>query len=54
MCAEGGLPFVSTGNVGQMIRMLEIKLGVDLSSTWGFEQVGGAGKWVLVFFRDLV
>ena len=51
---EGGLPFVSIGNADQMIRMPEIELGVDLSSAWGFEQVGGAGKWVSVCFRDLV
>ena len=30
--AEGGLPFISVGNVDQMIRMPEIELGVDLSS----------------------
>ena len=52
--AEGGLPFVSFGNADQMIRMPEIKLGVNLSSAWGFEQVGGAGKWVSVLFRDLI
>ena len=52
--AEGGLPCVSVNDTDQMIRMPEIKLGVDLSSAWGFEQVGGMGKWVSVLFRDLV
>ena len=51
---EGGLPFVSVGDADQMIRMLEIELGVNPSSAWGFEQVGGVGKWVSVLFRDLI
>ena len=37
---EGGLPFISISNADQMISMLEIEFGVDLSSIWGFKQVG--------------
>ena len=51
---EGGLPFISVSNADQMIHMLEIEFGLDLSSTWGFEEVRGTGKWVLVLFHDLV
>ena len=41
---EGGLPFVSISDADQMICILEIELGVDLSFAWGFEQVGGRGS----------
>ena len=51
---EGGLPIISVGNADQMISMPEIEFGVDLSSTWGFKEVGGTGKWVSVLFCDLV
>ena len=51
---EGGLPFISIGNADQIIHMSEIKFAIDLSSTWGFKQVRGQGKWISVLFHDLV
>ena len=52
---KGGLPFISVSNADQMIHMLEIEFGLDLSSTWGFEEVRvqGSGYWsfFMILFR---
>ena len=38
-CVEHGLPFISFGNVDQMVCMAKINLSIDLSLARGVEEI---------------
>ena len=54
MSLEGGFPFVSFGNVDQMVCMSEVNLGVNMSLVGRIQEVGDEGKQISIFFRDFV
>jgi hypothetical protein len=51
---EGGLPFVAFVDSDQMIGMVEINFGIDLCLLGTLEEVGNAGKRVVVFLGEFV
>ena len=53
-CAEHGFPFITFGNVDQVVCMAEINLRVDLGLARGIKEIRDKGKWIVVFLSQLV
>src|SRR6185369_1674250 len=51
---ESGFPFVSFGNMNEVVGMLEVEGCVDSSFSGGLEKVGNQRKRIVVLFRDLI
>jgi len=47
--AKRGLPFISFSDADQMVRVVEINLGVDLCLARRIKEVGDEREWIAVF-----
>ena len=52
--SEGSFPLIAFHNPDQVIGVLEVDLGVDLSFPRSIKKVGSEGKWVTIPLGDFV
>ncbi|KIK14813.1 hypothetical protein PISMIDRAFT_642001, partial [Pisolithus microcarpus 441] len=51
---KSGLPFITIGDVDEVVGMVEVNFGVNLCMAWGTKKVGDQWQQVVVLLSDLV
>ena len=54
VCSKDSFPFITIGNVNQMVSMAKIYLWINLSFVRWVQQIGDEWKWIMIILGDMV